>query len=329
MRRPAANLHEPAADRPTRADALKDAIAQAILQGDIRPGQRLDEVSVAHRFAVSRTPVREALKQLAAMELVAIRPHRGAVVAGLEPARLVELFEAMAEIEAACARLAASRMDGVDRLRLEEAFSTCDQALQDGAIERIHVVEIVEPVVSVMNAYTERQRGSVPNAFADPRVSTTIADARHQLLVSPETYDVIVAEAIVPEAAHSGLLFSVEYFRQVRERLKPGGIVVEWVPTQRTLNTFRKVFPYVVRTGRVLIGSNEPIDFSLEAFAERLRGPARPHLEQGGWQAEDVMAWLTSVPLQRWTPDDPPPLPDINTDLFPKDEYFLNNGRRW
>lgn len=197
------------------------------------------------------------------------------------------------------------------------------------AIERIHVVEIVEPVVSVMNAYTERQRGSVPNAFADPRVSTTIADARHQLLVSPETYDVIVAEAIVPEAAHSGLLFSVEYFRQVRERLKPGGIVVEWVPTQRTLNTFRKVFPYVVRTGRVLIGSNEPIDFSLEAFAERLRGPARPHLEQGGWQAEDVMAWLTSVPLQRWTPDDPPPLPDINTDLFPKDEYFLNNGRRW
>lgn len=139
MRRPAANLHEPAADRPTRADALKDAIAQAILQGDIRPGQRLDEVSVAHRFAVSRTPVREALKQLAAMELVAIRPHRGAVVAGLEPARLVELFEAMAEIEAACARLAASRMDGVDRLRLEEAFSTCDQALQDGAIERIHV----------------------------------------------------------------------------------------------------------------------------------------------------------------------------------------------
>jgi DNA-binding GntR family transcriptional regulator len=98
-------------ERRTRADALKDAIAQAILSGVYAPGQRLDEVSVAQRFAVSRTPVREALKQLAAMDLVEIRPHRGAVVAAVEPARLAELVEAIGEIEAVCARLAAERMD--------------------------------------------------------------------------------------------------------------------------------------------------------------------------------------------------------------------------
>ena len=72
--------------RQTRSDALKDAIAEAILTGELAPGQRLDEVSVAQRFAVSRTPVREALKQLAAMELIELRPHRGAVVAGLDQA---------------------------------------------------------------------------------------------------------------------------------------------------------------------------------------------------------------------------------------------------
>ena len=52
--------------RQTRSDALKDAIAESIVRGELPPGQRLDEVSVAQRFAVSRTPVREALKQLAA-----------------------------------------------------------------------------------------------------------------------------------------------------------------------------------------------------------------------------------------------------------------------
>ena len=125
--------------RQTRSDALKDAIAEAILKGDLAPGQRLDEVSVAQRFAVSRTPVREALKQLAAMELVELRPHRGAVVAGLDQAQLAQLFEAMGEIEAACARLAATKLSGPARERLEIAWLDCDAALQGSDLESIHM----------------------------------------------------------------------------------------------------------------------------------------------------------------------------------------------
>ena len=109
----------PAEPPRTRADALRDAIAEEIVRGDLPPGHRLDEVSVAQRYAVSRTPVREALKQLAAMDLVDLRPHRGAVVAGLDPARLAELFEAMEEVEATCARLAAAKMSPSDRRRFE------------------------------------------------------------------------------------------------------------------------------------------------------------------------------------------------------------------
>jgi hypothetical protein len=124
-------------------------------------------------------------------------------------------------------------------------------------------------------------------------------------------------------------LFSVEFFRQVRDRLKPGGICIEWAPTQRTIDTFRHVCPYVTRTGNVLIGSVEPVAFSLEAFERYLRGPARGHMAAGGWKTENVIAWLQQVPVQRWAPGDAPPSDDINTDLFPKDEYFLNNGRRW
>ena len=133
---------EQGGERQTRADALKDAIAEAILNGTFVAGQRLDEVSVAQRFAVSRTPVREALKQLAAMELVELRPHRGAVVAGLQPSRLAELFEAMGEVEAACAKLAAQRLSEADRARVEAAWSSCDQALHDNDIVRIHATNV-------------------------------------------------------------------------------------------------------------------------------------------------------------------------------------------
>ena len=202
-------------------------------------------------------------------------------------------------------------------------------ASSNPATERLHVVEIVEPVVGVIHDYAEAKAGSVPNALLDPRVDMTIADGRHQLLISLEEYDVIVAEAIVPESAHSGLLFSVEFFHELREHLKPGGIVVEWAPTQRTVNTFRHAFPYVTRTGNALIGSLEPVEFSLERFEQAMRTTAHPQMVAGGWTPDDVLAWLAKSPVETWTPADPPAEEDINTDLFPKDEYFLNNGRRW
>jgi DNA-binding GntR family transcriptional regulator len=129
--------------RRTRADALRDAIAEAIVCGELAAGQRLDEVSVAQRFSVSRTPVREALKQLATMDLVILRPHRGAVVAGLDATRSAELFEAMEEVEAVCSRLAATKMSRADRERFDATFMRCDAALLSGGdLELVHETNI-------------------------------------------------------------------------------------------------------------------------------------------------------------------------------------------
>jgi DNA-binding GntR family transcriptional regulator len=116
----------------TRADRLRDDIAQAIIEGELSPGDRLDEIGLAARFGVSRTPVREALKHLAGIELVELRPHRGAVVAALHEARIGELFEALAECEAACARLAALKMASGEVGRLDELHATCADALRRG-----------------------------------------------------------------------------------------------------------------------------------------------------------------------------------------------------
>jgi DNA-binding GntR family transcriptional regulator len=103
----------------TQAERLADAIAESILSGDFQPGLRLDEAWLAERYGVSRTPVREALRQLASTGLIDAKPRRGATVAQATSAQLETLFAAMAEIEATCARLAAMSMTPIERRRLQ------------------------------------------------------------------------------------------------------------------------------------------------------------------------------------------------------------------
>lgn len=111
---------------------LREALEDDIVSGRLRPGQRLDEVGLAERFDVSRTPIREALIQLASSGLVEIKPRRGAFVTLLGPRALIESFELMAEIEAACARLAARRMSPEDGAALEVAHAACAAAVKAG-----------------------------------------------------------------------------------------------------------------------------------------------------------------------------------------------------
>src|SRR5690554_2190950 len=91
----------------TRADAVRMRLTEEIVTGTLPPGDRLDEISLASRFKVSRTPVREALRQLAASGLVEWRPRQGAVVARISIHEMVSLFEMMAEFEGIAGRLSA------------------------------------------------------------------------------------------------------------------------------------------------------------------------------------------------------------------------------
>ncbi|EPE94065.1 GntR family transcriptional regulator [Rhizobium grahamii] len=103
----------------TTVEQMVRAIADLIVTGGLSPGDRLDEGSLADRFAVSRTPVREALRELGAMGLVRREPNRSAAVANVSEHYLHSMFEAMAELERICARLAAERMTVDERRSLE------------------------------------------------------------------------------------------------------------------------------------------------------------------------------------------------------------------
>lgn len=125
--------------KSTRADRVSEALADDIVAGRLEAGARLDEASLAKRFAVSRTPVREALRELAATGLVRIKAHQGAVVATIPDERVTEIFEAVAELEAVCARLCALKMAVGERRRLEELHRHCRELVRSGDAELYHV----------------------------------------------------------------------------------------------------------------------------------------------------------------------------------------------
>jgi DNA-binding GntR family transcriptional regulator len=99
----------PTPDR-TLHGTLLDSLRALINQGDLVPGSRVPERALCQKFAVSRTPLREALKVLASEGLVQLLPNRGARVASLDDAQLGHLFEVIGMLEAEGGRLAAARI---------------------------------------------------------------------------------------------------------------------------------------------------------------------------------------------------------------------------
>ena len=197
----------------TRAERLAGQISNAILTGEFQPGARLDEQQLAGRFGVSRTPVREALRQLATSGLIDLRPRRGAVVASVTPDELQTMFAAMAEMEAACARLSAMHMTPVERDQLRQLQNTMSELVKAGdpdayadANQAFHLSIYTGSHNSVLADFTARLRSRLaPFRRAQFR-------AAGRLPLSWDEHHAVV-EAILagnPEEAHAAMLRHVD-----------------------------------------------------------------------------------------------------------------------
>jgi spermidine synthase len=208
-------------------------------------------------------------------------------------------------------------------------------------IKRVKVVEILATHYTVMREFAALGgHTGVEKVFVDKRYELTVGDARHVLFTDPERYDLIEADTQLPNVSNSGFLYSVEYFRQLRSRLNPGGLCVEWGPTPRIRDSFAAVFPYVLdlvtssshkrleELSHVMVGSERPIDFNLDNVIGRLLEPdTRAYLSDAQWNADAVVQLFREQQvIARRHPSDAKAA-DVNTDLFPKDEFKHNQHK--
>ncbi len=114
---------------------VREALENAIVDGRFPPGAKLDPEALAEEFAVSRTPIREALQQLEASGLVRVAAKRGTFVSEWNPEELAERFETMAEIEASCARLAARRVTDAELVQIEALHAACRRLAEAGDVD--------------------------------------------------------------------------------------------------------------------------------------------------------------------------------------------------
>ena len=105
----------------TKADDIALALEQQIVAGDLVPGQVLRQETLSEQFQVSRTPIREALRRLAALGLVSFEPNRGVRVRTLTPGELREAFLVRAELESLATEIAAGKMTEESLRELERA----------------------------------------------------------------------------------------------------------------------------------------------------------------------------------------------------------------
>lgn len=191
----------------------------------------------------------------------------------------------------------------------------------------VHSIELIRPVLDTLQDIARTQpQGPVATLLRDPRVRLEYGDGRRALTRGGQQYEVIQADAILPESSQSGLLYSAEFLDAVRARLAPGGLYVQWAPTWRVIETFASAFPHAVllRPGSIMIGSDRPIPLDQAALMARLRAAdARAFALHGNAAVTDLGA-MVAEPLQVWTPDTPRVQPPL-TDMFPRDEFFLNN----
>ena len=108
-------------------DMVFDVLMNAIMQGQLSPGERLLEVQLADEMGVSRTPVREAIRRLELEGFVVMVPRKGAYVAGLSIDDVESVYEIRTALETLAVRLAAQRMEAADYEQLDELAGKMQQ----------------------------------------------------------------------------------------------------------------------------------------------------------------------------------------------------------
>src|SRR5574337_79847 len=114
---------------------VAERLRQRIFSHDLKPGSWVDEQTLAEQYGISRTPLREALKVLAAEGLVTLKPRRGCYVTEISDRDLDEIFAVMALLEGQCAADCAQRASAADLAELQHLQDTLERAAREDDVD--------------------------------------------------------------------------------------------------------------------------------------------------------------------------------------------------
>lgn len=195
---------------------------------------------------------------------------------------------------------------------------------------QVDVVELSDGVVHAAPLFAEENY----HILEQPNVHIRIDDGRNYLLLTNKRYDVVTADIIRPNDAGAANLYSVDYYRLVRDVLKEDGLMVQWLAPfsdyqyRLLMRTFLEVFPYVTlwSGGDLLVGSKSPIKVNRAVLEAKFQLPsaAAALAEVGLTRAEQVLEMYNASKPELIEVAGPGP---VITDNFPYIEYFRSLPR--
>ncbi len=124
----------------TLREKILETIREAILKGDLKPGEKVAEPELAERFGISRTPIREAFRQLESEGYLTVIPRKGAVVAALSERDVQEFYAIKSILEGYAAELAAKNLTDKDLAKLESINERLKEIAQEGDVKAFYRV---------------------------------------------------------------------------------------------------------------------------------------------------------------------------------------------
>ena len=169
-------------------DVVFNTLRQAILKGELKPGERLMEIALAEKLGVSRTPIREAMRKLELEGLVVMIPRRGAQVANITEKDLNDVLEVRIALENVAIEKACTRMSKEDMGRLWLAAKEFERTMAEGNLVRLAEADVAFHEI-IYRASDNKRLNQVLNNLREQ-----IYRYRVEYLKEEETRNVLVKE---------------------------------------------------------------------------------------------------------------------------------------
>ncbi len=206
--------HEPI-NRTALAVEITNRLRQMILEGQLQPGEKINEKLLTRQFGVSRTPLREAMKVLAADGLLDLIPHRGAVITRQSTSEMSEVFRVLAALESLAGELAAEQASDADLRNIAALTADLRQSYQDGDRPRYFSINqaIHQAILTATgNETLIRSHESIAFRVQRARYQANLTSDRWRAAV--EEHEAIAAALHARDAQRSGQLMKAHLLRK-------------------------------------------------------------------------------------------------------------------